>query len=202
MLYTGRQEGEGEYLLVCFRTPVFLLFPSEGIEESPVTFEPVFVFSCLVGGYPRDEIFEMGILFRGAGKFFGFPGSAAAMGGAGVDTGVEENEFITFRQHRLDDVRVTSLDQPTRVCRDEAFHVGNAVGQGAPFGAARKGDFIEGEPRNQVLSHELFGQGTFSCACVPKEDDFHVLQKHIDQPVNSRKKYTYFVLERVLILKA
>ena len=132
-----------EHSLVFIRIPVFPFIAPKCIEERAMTFKTVFIISRLILRNPTDQVLKICILLFSAAEFLWLPLPCATMGNAHFRAGIQEDKLITLRENRLNDVRITSLDDPTRIHPNEGLYVCYAVGQRPSFCTACKRNCIE-----------------------------------------------------------
>src|SRR5512141_414091 len=89
------------------------------IEDMAVRLVGPGIGSSVVGGHPRLQSLEHGVLLRERSVLVGFPGTTTVVGEACCHPWVEEYEFSAGGCEGRNEVAVATFDDPGRVVRQE-----------------------------------------------------------------------------------
>src|SRR5215471_21847628 len=75
---------------------------------------------------PLDQCIEHGVLILWRGKLFRFPWAAMAVSYANLNARIQEPQLRVVGKRRLNQVAVTSLDNPLITCPNEVIELAKA----------------------------------------------------------------------------
>jgi hypothetical protein len=100
------------------------------------------IIPVLVVLNPLDQFIQHGLLILWRGKLFGFPWAAMAVGYANLNAWIQEPQLGAVGKRRLNQIAVTSLDNPLITCANEVIEFAKANIQGFALWAFVPSDCI------------------------------------------------------------
>jgi hypothetical protein len=114
----------------------------ESVKNPSMPLQAVIIIASFVTPDPLNQLCQHGRLVGRAGKLFGFPKPAMAMSDTDLNSWIQEPQLGAEGKRGLDQIAVTTLDNPSLVALDEIVQQPQTHLQGLSLWAFIPGNLI------------------------------------------------------------
>jgi len=164
--------------IICLNGRVFSLSTPKAVEKLTMSPQAELIIPAFVILHPLDQSIQHRILLLRRGKLFGFPWAAMALSYANLNARIQESQFGAMGKRRLNQVTVTSFNNPLITCLDEVMEFAKARIQLFAFWAFVPSDGIQRKAWDIAASDNSGSHRALTRTGVSKKDKSHFCTKH------------------------
>jgi hypothetical protein len=159
--------------IICLNGRVFSLSTPKAVEKLTMSLQAELIIAAFVILHPLDQSIQHRVLILQRGKLFGFPWAAMALSYTNLNARIQESQFGAMGKRRLNQVTVTSLNNPLITCLHEVMEFAKARIQRFAFWAFVPSDGIQRKAWDIAASDNSGSHRTLTRTGVSKKDKSH-----------------------------